>query len=218
MSTRQPATPEARPAAALAEDAATVLAIPETAVCRGCGYRLRGLPRAVCPECSRAFDPSDPTTFLPRPRRVMARRVAKILGVVALLVLAYALFGPRGMLGANLTLSCVDCGEEISCDRSQLEPPGWIGLRYPGHTLMTRRHGTTKDGAPCSHRFFKASAMRRGGGGGSVSSPSPHINGEKVTPETAEGLLYRILRPDVVRWTFDGGPTTTPKSSRPPPD
>lgn len=37
--------------------------IPDTAVCLGCGYSLRGLPRPVCPECGRGFDPSDPATF-----------------------------------------------------------------------------------------------------------------------------------------------------------
>lgn len=37
--------------------------IPNTAVCLGCGYALRGLPRPVCPECGREFDPSDPATF-----------------------------------------------------------------------------------------------------------------------------------------------------------
>jgi len=37
--------------------------IPDTAVCLGCGYSLRGLPKPVCPECGREFDPADPATF-----------------------------------------------------------------------------------------------------------------------------------------------------------
>ena len=32
--------------------------------CRGCDYALDGLPAGVCPECGRAFDPGDPSTFL----------------------------------------------------------------------------------------------------------------------------------------------------------
>ena len=37
--------------------------VPEQAVCLGCGYRLRGLPSQVCPECGRWFDPNDPSTY-----------------------------------------------------------------------------------------------------------------------------------------------------------
>lgn len=35
----------------------------EAAVCLGCGYALRGLTRAVCPECGRVFDPTDASTY-----------------------------------------------------------------------------------------------------------------------------------------------------------
>lgn len=35
--------------------------------CRGCGYRLIGLDRAQCPECSRAFDSMNPASFSARP-------------------------------------------------------------------------------------------------------------------------------------------------------
>ncbi len=31
--------------------------------CLGCGYALRGLIEPRCPECGRAFDPNDPTTY-----------------------------------------------------------------------------------------------------------------------------------------------------------
>ncbi len=37
--------------------------LPDSASCLGCGYSLRGLPEAVCPECGRAFIPDDPTTY-----------------------------------------------------------------------------------------------------------------------------------------------------------
>ncbi len=33
------------------------------ALCLHCGYSLRGLPEARCPECGEAFDPLDPLTF-----------------------------------------------------------------------------------------------------------------------------------------------------------
>jgi rRNA maturation protein Nop10 len=31
--------------------------------CRSCDYDLRALAARLCPECGRAFDPADPTTF-----------------------------------------------------------------------------------------------------------------------------------------------------------
>lgn len=37
--------------------------IPESAVCLKCGYALRGLHEAMCPECGRAFDPADASTY-----------------------------------------------------------------------------------------------------------------------------------------------------------
>src|ERR1700742_3497043 len=33
------------------------------AMCLGCGYALRGLSAARCPECGLAFDPADPETM-----------------------------------------------------------------------------------------------------------------------------------------------------------
>ena len=37
--------------------------ISDDAHCLGCGYSLRGLPEHICPECGRAFDPGDPSTY-----------------------------------------------------------------------------------------------------------------------------------------------------------
>lgn len=39
------------------------VAVPDTARCLHCGYALRGLPEAVCPECGHGFDPERPETF-----------------------------------------------------------------------------------------------------------------------------------------------------------
>lgn len=39
------------------------LSIPDTAVCLGCRYQLRGLENPVCPECGRRFSPDDRRTF-----------------------------------------------------------------------------------------------------------------------------------------------------------
>ena len=42
--------------------------VPEEARCLGCGYWLRGLTTPMCPECGRAFDPGDLSTFDHDPR------------------------------------------------------------------------------------------------------------------------------------------------------
>lgn len=37
--------------------------LPASARCKTCGYAVIRLPGNRCPECGRAFDPADPTTF-----------------------------------------------------------------------------------------------------------------------------------------------------------
>lgn len=37
--------------------------VPEDATCLDCGYPLIRLPRCICPECGRTFDPADGGTF-----------------------------------------------------------------------------------------------------------------------------------------------------------
>jgi hypothetical protein len=37
--------------------------VPDEAMCLGCGYALRGLSSARCPECGRGFDPADLETM-----------------------------------------------------------------------------------------------------------------------------------------------------------
>jgi hypothetical protein len=80
-------TPGARPAEA-------------DAFCRGCRYHLRGLAARACPECGRAFDPSDPGTYAlgPAPawrRRLTSRWVVIPLMVGLLTALAYHQVLPR---------------------------------------------------------------------------------------------------------------------------
>ena len=50
--------------------------LPEDVHCLGCDYSLRGLPEPVCPECGRAFDPDDPSTYRRGPRIPKWRRWA----------------------------------------------------------------------------------------------------------------------------------------------
>lgn len=54
--------------------------------CINCGYSLRGLSEARCPECGRVFDPSKPKTMARTPRRAALRRW---LGVPFLLMVVF---------------------------------------------------------------------------------------------------------------------------------
>jgi len=76
--------------------------LPDTAVCLQCGYLLRGLPEMRCPECGRAFDPNDPSTFGPLPGPRWLRRWAEppprwqaygIIGITFVLFYYYSLPG-----------------------------------------------------------------------------------------------------------------------------
>jgi hypothetical protein len=58
--------------------------IDQDARCLGCGYLLRGLAEHRCPECGRAFDPGDITTF-DSPRHGAAARRAMLLEFIPLL-------------------------------------------------------------------------------------------------------------------------------------
>ena len=60
--------------------------MPNAAVCAGCGYSLRGLPKPVCPECGRAFDPDDPRTL-----RIGPKAENKSIVVVAMYLLTLVL-------------------------------------------------------------------------------------------------------------------------------
>lgn len=75
--------------------------VPAEAVCLWCGYSLRGLPRAICPECGHSFDPEDPRTWWdqrwPWTTRIWRRWLGplplwhKVLTVVATLAFLEAL-------------------------------------------------------------------------------------------------------------------------------
>jgi len=53
--------------------------------CLDCGYILDRLPELRCPECGRAFDPGDPTTYVVRPKCGVPYLVAALGAVCGLL-------------------------------------------------------------------------------------------------------------------------------------
>ena len=74
--------------------------IPLSAVCSNCGYFLRGLPEARCPECGTSFDFSDPAILGIGPKSRYVSFFLRIIGIL-LNVLAAAVFAFIGFLGSE---------------------------------------------------------------------------------------------------------------------
>ena len=69
--------------------------LPANAVCLGCGYPLRGLTSAVCPECGRPFSLDDRRTYEVRrpPREFRFTPLLVGWGIVALYAVYLILLG-----------------------------------------------------------------------------------------------------------------------------
>lgn len=192
----------------------------DAACCFGCGYLLRGLEQPVCPECGRKFDPADPTSFAATKRiRTWRRWRWRIAGAFVFVMLLIAA-APRGTQYGTLTFTCSNCKESITIKRWQLLPPKWIP-RFPGYTWREKVAGivSINPGATCPHNYsvsfnFKGGyvaaagniTMSAGGGAslygsGAVNSLGVSntnvitINGQTVTPKTAEPDLEKLLNP-----------------------
>jgi hypothetical protein len=67
--------------------------------CRGCTYDLLGLPAGVCPECGRAFDPADPSTFWDLVARTRAQKQRRArIAAVALVACSFAALFTFGVI------------------------------------------------------------------------------------------------------------------------
>ena len=179
--------------------------VPTHARCLSCGYLLRGLPESVCPECARAFDPGDPTTFDADPRRRRRRRrrwLIRSASTLAILILAAALF-PRGILKADVTFTCSLCKQTVCVTRWQLNPPSWISFAYPG--INSRKDSAGGPAAPnqqgCDHQFGFAIRSDLPIGGRITSrgsfrpGPPRTINGVPLSLDTAPDVLRALLKP-----------------------
>ena len=177
--------------------------IPPQARCLSCGYRLRGLPEAVCPECARAFDPLDPTTFDADPsgRRKRKWIVRGCVGL-ALVVLLFGL-GPRRLLEGDLTFTCLHCTDKQTIRRWELVPPRWIPMRYPGIHWRSAHSGRSKSdtAGQCKEHLYGVSIraeFRVGSVTGSTTpdvGEVPWINGQITTPQTAPDVLKSLMAP-----------------------
>lgn len=61
--------------------------------CRNCGYRLDGLTRPRCPECSAGFSPERPESFLTEPPEATSHAFASVaIGLVVTAAIAAIVF------------------------------------------------------------------------------------------------------------------------------
>ena len=186
--------------------------VPAGACCLSCGYRLRGLPEPICPECGRAFDPGDVRSYDSHPRRRRRRRWIK-RGVVAAVIVAfgYGLF-PRAMLKSSVAFNCTVCSQGITVTRWQPVSPDWVPAGYPGYTASTQTSSSTGTGtsAPCTKHAYSMRLDIKTISGGRLAAPLPaqaganvYINGQKLLPASAANILEKLmLNPGGIRLSF----------------
>jgi len=177
--------------------------IPPTARCLRCGYLLRGLPIPVCPECGRAFDPADASTYDLRPPDWRRRWWIKRGGILAVAGVVLLAFFPRALLKSNLTFRCAVCGETTTVYRWEPKPPRWIPFRYPGLHWTSRTPVTPTGNAPPCRIHYDGVSVRfdlYNGGWASAKSMSGQwdvltLNGLVTTVETAPEVLKQLMDP-----------------------
>lgn len=179
--------------------------LPPTACCSGCGYLLRGLPTPVCPECGRSFDPADPRSFLPSPRRHRARLWIMRGSIAAAVGLLLFVFLPRRVAMADMTFTCKDCGYSLRVRRWEPYAARWLSIRLPGYASSTVTAAGGSYGIPprrcTSHVLDMKVSLKRtnsamlAGSVGASRGHVPTINGQPTTPETALTVLKGLMSP-----------------------
>ncbi len=172
--------------------------VGDDAICRKCGYALRGLPSPTCPECGRPFDPLDERTFDNNSRRRRRRR--KWIALAALVVFLLAGFAPRGLYRANIVFTCVSCPESFTVHWVELAAPRWLPLRYPGWqwTVRSPTASSPPPNTPCSQHVYGIRVAARSaicsvtGSMIPAHGEVPLVNGHATTPETARTVLKAL--------------------------
>ncbi len=173
----------------------------DSACCTGCGYRLRGLPAPLCPECGRSFDPADPTTYVADPtrrrRRLWVKRGAVVLAIVVLLII----FAPRRILQSKMTFTCTQCAQVLSFSRWEPKPPDWIPFRYPAWRWDSETPSSTPRTPGTSHRYTAKVQFDMYNGGSCMGSEFyiagavTTFNGIRATPASAHGVMAALMAP-----------------------
>jgi hypothetical protein len=159
------------------------MSVPAAAFCKSCDYPLAGVPAAVCPECGRAFDPADPSTYDARPRarrRTWIRRGAWAIGVIVLV----ELLAPSRV--AKLTWSWPNSDGVTATSKTKwcLVAPRWLPIRYPRWTSARWTKPIEPRGLVVSERsFWRVGLFSVQPDGGAIS----HV------PAQSMGLVYGSL-------------------------
>ncbi len=175
--------------------------VPNDSQCLGCGYKLRELQEPVCPECARAFDPDDPTTYNVDPVRRRKRLIKRIVITVVVLGVLAAVLWPRGMSRAQITFTDKASGTTSVVKRWEPMPPRWIPFRYPGWHWTTTDPGHAIDVSdPASYTINASASFGNGGSGSIVAGGSPGlfltVNDIPASPRHAVRLLRMLQEPD----------------------
>jgi predicted RNA-binding Zn-ribbon protein involved in translation (DUF1610 family) len=188
-----------------------VAELPLDAVCRSCGYALRGLPGLICPECGKAFDPSNPKSFATSAARLRRRRrrvrAAWILAGAGLTLW----LAPRTWWSGTMTFVCQDCGHSTVCKRSQLLAPPFAPVEYPwlGHGSRQDLPAASQPVTPCPHRYAVSLsaygttltwkgidfAGRIRGSCAPDAGQVGQMNGLRARPENAQAILQSVVIP-----------------------
>lgn len=172
--------------------------------CRAGGYKLFGLSEPICPECGRAFDPRDATTYVLDP--VVRRRRRRVMRTAAFVLVAIALFffAPRRLLRLSVTFTCTVCGESSTVKRFEPCPASWLMIRYPGFSTRTGPvfpSGSSPSAAACKTHAYLVSVRAdfpAGSCTGTATATAAEVvlvNGQITTPQTAENVLKDLSAP-----------------------
>ena len=177
------------------------ITIPDDAWCLGCGYSLRGLPSAVCPECGKSFDPDDLKTYDTKsPQQHKIRKIKFVVVILSIIFIA-ALFFPRGIATSSITFTCLDCSETDTIKRWQLRNPNWLPFSYPG-IQWPRKNELFSTNENCSHQWYEIKAVKGKPGQPSYSygtatpySPNqiPYVNDFDATLQNVPDILKSFI-------------------------
>ncbi len=172
--------------------------------CKACGYHLVGIATNQCPECARAFDPADASSFDAVPRRTRLKRWLKRLAIICVILALVAVFFPRKYVVCELSLRPPG-GTPFQIRRTQLGPPTWLaklGVSYPGWTVhappsIPSMNQVFLKASGRRLKFFKTEALGSCTSSANGSYGSIKINGVVAIPDNAAAIFKTII-PDML--------------------
>lgn len=191
----------------------------DEAYCLTCGYRLRGLPEPVCPECGQPFDPADSATFDIEPRSRRRRRWLIRGGVVLALALLVFALSPRRLLNSKMTFTCSGCGHVVTVRRWEPASPRWIPCRCPGihwTSELAPKVGGETEGEDCTEHAYRVQVAAEFPVGSCTGQASAQpgevvlVNDQEATPSTAPTILKSMMSPSNFGIAIGSAPSPKP--------